>query len=91
LKDQMVFIDVGANMGIYTMFAAKLVGAGRRVLAIETSEREFQRLSFQVVLNDLGSLTCLRFAPADGLGAGKLKITGEEKSGHNMLGRFVTE
>src|SRR5262249_37040132 len=38
LEDDMVFIDVGANMGLYTMFAAKLVGAGGRVVAVEPSE-----------------------------------------------------
>jgi FkbM family methyltransferase len=91
LKDDMVFIDVGANIGIYTMFAAKLVGAGGRVLAVEPSEREFQRLSFHVVLNDLGNVTCLRFAAADKMGVGKLKVASEEKSGQNTLGKFVTE
>jgi FkbM family methyltransferase len=91
LKDDMAFIDVGANIGIYTMFAAKLVGAGGRVLAVEPSEREFQRLSFHVVLNDLGNVTCLRFAAADKMGVGKLKVASEEKSGQNTLGKFVTE
>jgi FkbM family methyltransferase len=91
LKEDMVFLDVGANMGIYTMFAAKLVGAGGRVLAIEPSEREFQRLSFHVVLNDLGNVTCLRLAAADKVGTAELKVAGEEKSGQNTLGRFVTE
>jgi FkbM family methyltransferase len=91
LKDDMVFIDVGANMGIYTMFAAKLVGAGGRVLAVEPSEREFQRLSFHVVLNDLGNVTCLRIAAADKAGVGELNVAGEEKSGHNTLGKFVSE
>jgi len=91
LKDEMVFIDVGANIGLYTMFAAKLVGAGGRVLAVEPSEREFQRLSLHVALNDLGNVTCLQFAAADETGVGKLKIAGEEKSGQNTLGKFVTE
>jgi FkbM family methyltransferase len=91
LKDDMVFIDVGANMGIYTMFAAKLVGARGRVLAIEPSEREFQRLSFHVVLNDLGNVTCLRIAAADEAGVGELKVADEAKSGQNTLGKFVSE
>jgi len=91
LKDDMVFIDVGANIWLYTMFAAKLVGPGGRVLAVEPSEREFQRLSFHVTLNDLANVVCLRFAAADSVGEGKLKVAGEEKSGQNTLGKFVTE
>jgi FkbM family methyltransferase len=91
LKDNMVFIDVGANMGIYTMFGAKLVGPGGRVLAIEPSEREFQRLSFHVAFNNLSNVTCVRLAAADEVGMAQLKVASEEKSGQNTLGEFVTE
>jgi FkbM family methyltransferase len=91
LTDDMVFIDVGANIGLYTMLGAKLVGSGGRVIAVEPSEREFQRISFHVVLNDLSNVTCLRLAAADRMGVAHLKVAGKEKSGQNTLGKFVTQ
>lgn len=40
----MTVIDVGANIGAYTGFFAKLVGPGGRVIAIEPEQENFKRL-----------------------------------------------
>src|SRR5262249_6510261 len=64
---------------------------GGRVVAVEPSEREFQRLSFHVALNTLDNVICLRFAASEKAGTAKLKVAGEEKSGQNTLGSFVSE
>ena len=39
-----VFVDAGANEGLYTLLASRLVGDHGRVVAVEPSSREFQRL-----------------------------------------------
>ena len=40
LKPGMVFVDVGANDGYFTLFAARRLGPTGRVIAVEPSSRE---------------------------------------------------
>lgn len=55
LKTGDVFVDIGANAGIYTMTAAALVGAEGRVLSIEPNPLVLDRLRFNAGLNGFGS------------------------------------
>lgn len=52
LKDGGVFVDIGANAGIYTMTAAACVGAHGKVLAIEPNPAVLERLKFNAALNN---------------------------------------
>lgn len=52
-----VFVDVGANIGIYSILAARKVGPTGRILAFEPSPREFARLLANITLNDTLSVT----------------------------------
>ncbi len=47
------FVDVGANIGIYTLLAASLVGEGGRVLAFEPGRIAFERLEENIQINGL--------------------------------------
>jgi FkbM family methyltransferase len=44
LRPGMTFLDVGANIGYFTLLAARLVGAGGRVLAIEPFQQNVKLL-----------------------------------------------
>lgn len=46
-------IDIGANMGLYTVLAAKLVGNNGRVLAVEPTPSVFKLLSSNIRRNEL--------------------------------------
>ena len=46
-----VFVDVGANCGVYTMFAARKVGGTGRVIAIEPIPKMAQRIQFNANAN----------------------------------------
>jgi FkbM family methyltransferase len=48
-----VFIDVGANIGLFTVIAGKCVGALGKVLAVEPSLPTCKILKSQIALNDL--------------------------------------
>jgi len=45
------FIDIGANIGLYSILAARRVGATGKVLSFEPSPREFSRLLANLRLN----------------------------------------
>jgi FkbM family methyltransferase len=51
------FIDIGANIGLYSILAARRVGATGRVLSFEPSPREFSRLLANLALNEAGAVT----------------------------------
>jgi FkbM family methyltransferase len=58
-----VFYDVGANVGAYSLIAAKATGNGARVFAFEPSPPTFHDLSRNVLLNGCSdSIVALPFA-----------------------------
>jgi len=62
-----VLVDIGANVGMYTIWAAKTRGA--RVCAFEPEAQNYALLNRNIVLNDLGSLVrayCLALSNESG-------------------------
>ncbi|MER6167435.1 FkbM family methyltransferase [Streptomyces violaceorubidus] len=59
------FVDVGANIGVFSVLAARLVGDGGRVVAIEASPDLHQRLVRNTRLNALGNVRALNAAVSD--------------------------
>lgn len=55
LGDGEVFVDVGANIGLWTLSAASAVGPRGRVLAFEATQPTAARLAEHVALNGLGA------------------------------------
>jgi len=88
IKPGMTFIDAGANMGLYSIFAARRVGARGTVLALEPSGREFEILQRNVKLNLLTNVITIRKAVSDRASEVELSVAPLEKSGHNTLGAF---
>jgi len=60
-----VFLDVGANVGWYSLHVAKMVGPEGLVLAIEPSPDSFAVLKENIKLNHLSNVTALNFAAWD--------------------------
>ena len=56
LTPGMVFLDIGAHHGLYTIVAANRLGADGVVVAFEPSSREYRRLRLHVRLNRLSSV-----------------------------------
>lgn len=56
LTPGMVFLDVGAHHGVYTIVAAKKLGANGVIVAFEPSAREYRRLRLHLALNRLNSV-----------------------------------
>lgn len=56
LHPRCTFIDVGANVGIYTVFAALRAGPEARILAVEPSPAALARLRCNVSLNRLANV-----------------------------------
>ena len=88
LKPGMTFVDVGANLGLYTLYAARRVSDNGRVIAIEPSSREMQALRKNMELNSLDNICPLHMAVSDHAGEVELLVASARHAGHNTLGAF---
>jgi FkbM family methyltransferase len=66
------FIDVGANIGYFSLLASRLVGPSGRVVAIEASPKTFHQLEGNVALNHAGNIRTVNMAASDSKGVAKL-------------------
>jgi len=60
-----VFVDIGANFGLFSLFAAREVGPSGRVLAIEPSPEMASRARFNAAANGFNHMTVLETAVGD--------------------------
>jgi FkbM family methyltransferase len=79
------FIDLGANAGLFSMFASRQIGAGGHVFAFEPSAREYGRLLDHVRLNALSNVTPVPLAVGDKEGAAPLRVASFPNAGHNTM------
>lgn len=68
LKVGDLFIDAGANIGVFTVLAGNIVGAGGRVVAIEMIPATAKLLRHHIALNALGNVSVIERALSDRAG-----------------------
>jgi FkbM family methyltransferase len=69
------FVDVGANVGWFTLIAAKAVGPTGRVIAFEPEPRNFNLLRRNVEANGFRNVTLERKAVSDETGTIRLNLS----------------
>jgi len=82
-------VDVGANAGVFTLIAARLVGATGTVDAFEPSTRDPERLLANVSLNGLSNVKVHAEALGRASGKAVLAVAGPDHPGHNTIGGFA--
>lgn len=83
-KPGMTFLDVGANIGLYTALALPRIGRAGRVVALEPDRESFEYLRKTVIANRAENVTCIRKGAADYSGVMKLFVS-ENNRGDNRL------
>ena len=85
LKPGMTFVDVGANLGYFTLLAAKLVGPEGRVIAFEPHPDNTRRLRISIAANDYDNvLVCEMAIGHPGTERGLLYL-GQQSGQHTLL------
>ncbi len=74
VEQGMTVVDVGANIGYYTLLAARLVGASGRVIALEPSSANYRLLTQNVALNGYENVTVLNLAAGEKPGQVRLYL-----------------
>jgi FkbM family methyltransferase len=80
-----VLIDVGANVGIFTLFGSRRVGATGSVYSFEPSAREWAILEKNVKLNGCANVTVIPSAVGDRSGTARLRVAAGQHRGQNTL------
>lgn len=62
------FVDIGANVGVYTLYAARIVGSTGRVVAVEAHPKTFKYLEENVRANGYPWVECVLAAVTDHCG-----------------------
>lgn len=90
LRPGMVFLDGGANDGLYSIYAARRLEPGGKVISVEPSSREFERLRANLELNKLANVETLKVALGGEAGEATLAIAEAGHEGQNTIGRRVS-
>lgn len=87
LRPADVFLDVGANVGLFSLIAGRCVGAAGQVHAFEPVKATYDRLIDNVKVNRLENVTCHRLALSDAEGEAVMTIATDGYDAWNSLGK----
>lgn len=80
------FVDVGANIGLFTVLAARRVGPKGSVHAFEPCTKQFARLEQNVRLNGFRNVNMNKAALSDKAGCARMRISTDGWDAWNTLG-----
>jgi FkbM family methyltransferase len=81
-----IFVDAGANIGLFALIAAHRVGKQGGVYAFEPCAAVYQRLLDNVQLNHLSNVFCYKLALSDQNGEANIKIPTDGYDAWSSLG-----
>jgi len=84
IKPGMTVLEIGANVGVFTLLFSGLAGEKGRVLAFEPDPSNFRLLEKSVAENERGNIVCRQAAVSDKSGALKLYISEENRGDHRV-------
>ena len=84
VKPGMRVVDVGANIGYYTLLLARLVGPNGEVIAFEPDLNNYRLLTKNAARNHFASITAVNKAVADYNGRARLFINKGHRGDHRI-------
>jgi len=90
IKEGDVVMDIGANIGYYTLVAAKLVGANGKVYAFEPESINFSFLKKSVEINNYENVICEKKAVSNENGKLKLFLHKFQTGAYTLVGGVIT-
>jgi FkbM family methyltransferase len=78
-----VFVDVGANVGLFSLYVAATARAAR-ILAIEPEPGNFARLAFNIAANPGAPITPLALALGDAEGTAEIVLNERDRGGTRL-------
>lgn len=85
IKPDMTFIDIGANIGSYSLFVAKHSNNSARIIALEPHPKTFRKLKFNFAINEIENATILQLASGPEHATMQLWSDGGSNIGHTSV------
>jgi FkbM family methyltransferase len=79
-----IVVDIGANIGTFSLYAAKVCGAAR-VISFEPFLDNFRLLTKNVEQNQLPSVACVNEAVAGSRGSRTLRLSSMDAGSHSLV------
>lgn len=89
LKPGDVFADIGANIGIFSLLAARTTGDKGKVYCFEPVKATFGRLKENIQLNHFSNITPFNIAISDSAGVQQMSISADGFDAWNTLGTLT--
>ena len=80
-------VDVGANIGKYTLFFSSMVGKRGKVISIEPEPKNFEILEENTRLNALENVVLKKIACSNKEGYAKLYLNKKNPGGHSLVSK----
>ena len=77
-------VDVGANVGFFTLLSAALVGAGGRVISYEPDENNRHRLNASLALNPIDNVSLIEHPASDRVEQVDFFINSDDSGGNAL-------
>jgi len=87
IKEGDVVVDVGANIGYFTLLAARLVGPKGKVFSFEPEPLNFRYLTKNIELNNYSQVFAYQMAVSNKNGKTKLYLC-DYDSGHHTINKY---
>jgi len=87
LKNEDIFFDIGANVGIFSLCASPLVGDGGKIFSFEPAEQTFNKLTENIDINKLKNVFANKLGFSDKTGIKKFNISLEGFDAFNSFGQ----
>jgi FkbM family methyltransferase len=85
LQNKSFFIDIGANLGYYSLIAAKHFNSEGIVLSLEPELNNFSLLQENILLNDLSNIKAINVACSDKTGQAAIKKSVNNYGDHRVI------
>lgn len=85
LHPKFALVDIGSNVGAYSIFVARNGGETARVVAIDPNEKVLARLRFNAEANNLKNIVPIRAAVGDRNGHVSLRIGKQNMGGSSIV------
>ncbi|RPH52470.1 MAG: FkbM family methyltransferase [Desulfobacteraceae bacterium] len=75
LRDGEIFVDIGANIGLFTLIASHKIGKKGQVYSFEPCSKTYHRLVKNIDLNEMSNTKCFQIALSDHTGQVEMNIS----------------
>lgn len=82
-----IFLDIGAHVGLFSLYASPILGKGGKIFAFEPTNTTFARLQQNIALNSFSNITPINKALSNCDGSAQLQVTLDGHDAWNSLAK----